>query len=128
VKCRFCGEELYCEYEEWIGGHQGCIEEMRYYEEYEEEEEKDDRTVTATVVVNGKGSAAWRGDAQNAYETIVEMIESVLNIPGEAETAFFSLVVEDAGGSATGGHPEEILALARLDMQRLGLYQVEQTH
>ncbi|GGE28756.1 hypothetical protein GCM10011571_33600 [Marinithermofilum abyssi] len=126
MKCRFCGEELYCEYEEWIGGHQGCIEEMRYYEELEKE--KALRTVTATIVVQGKGSTAWRGNAENAYEKIVEMIESVLNIPGETEIAFFSLVVEDAGGSATGGHPEEILALARLDMQRLGLYQVEQTH
>lgn len=33
MKCRFCGGELFDEHEMYLGGHEGCIEEMQYEDE-----------------------------------------------------------------------------------------------
>ncbi|MFD1428489.1 hypothetical protein ACFQ4Y_16435 [Kroppenstedtia sanguinis] len=119
MKCKFCGEELYDEHEMYIGGHPGCIEEMRFNEEND-----NGMKVTATILIDGSRSAAWNGDtiSHNVYQMVSQMIEDIVAIHGgDSESALFSIVVEGGGGGADIGHPEEILGMARLQMQRLGL-------
>ncbi|SGO61761.1 Uncharacterised protein [Mycobacterium tuberculosis] len=120
MNCKFCGEELYDEHEMYIGGHQGCIEEMRFNEEAHNEGMK----VTATILIDGSRSAAWNGNTANhdVYQMVSRMIENLVEEVSQqtSKTALFSIVIDGVGGAEIG-HPEEILGMARLQMQRLGL-------
>ncbi|EGK10211.1 MAG: hypothetical protein M0Z65_10775 [Firmicutes bacterium] len=82
------------------------------------------KKVTATVVVDGGGSRAWHGDTGHyVYGILVQLVEDLLktHTPGEGETAYFSIVVENTGRAVRVTSPQNLVSGAKEEMKRLGL-------